>query len=156
MWQSALPPGLCATGVGVAGSSMMGALLTAGLTPAQQDGEAFAGLLCSIIVPIVLLIIWIRVAVWVYRDARSRGLEATMWLLITLLAGIIGLIIYLVVRNQPQHRLMPQYPPPGYAYPPPPPPQGAYQNPYYGQQQYVVEDYYVDEYGRRVPPPPPQ
>lgn len=134
---------------------MMGALLATGLTPAQQNGEIFAGLLCSIIIPIIFLIIWIWVAIWVYRDAQSRGMEATMWLLITLLAGILGLIIYLVVRNQPQPRLAPQSPPPGYAYPPPPPPPGSYQNPYYGQQQYVVEDYYVDEYGRRVPPPGP-
>ncbi len=40
--------------------------------------------------------------VWTYRDARARGLNAVMWVLVVLLApSLIGLIIYLAVgRNQ--------------------------------------------------------
>jgi uncharacterized membrane protein YhaH (DUF805 family) len=59
-----------------------------------------------------LIAVWILLAVWVYRDARKRGMEATLWLLLVLLTGFIGLIVYLIVRRD--HPI--QQPPP----PPPP------------------------------------
>ncbi len=44
--------------------------------------------------------IQIAIAVWVYRDAQKRTLDnPVMWLLVTLVGGIIGLIVYLVVRS---------------------------------------------------------
>jgi len=59
-----------------------------------------------------LIAVWILLAVWVYRDAKKRGMEATLWLLLVLLTGFIGLIVYLIVRRD--HPI--QQPPP----PPPP------------------------------------
>jgi hypothetical protein len=51
---------------------------------------------------IILVLFWFIVAillcVWVYRDAKVRGENATLWLIIVLIAGIIGLIIWLIVR----------------------------------------------------------
>ncbi|MHA1262565.1 MAG: PLDc N-terminal domain-containing protein, partial [Candidatus Freyarchaeota archaeon] len=51
----------------------------------------------------VFILAWFLVAillgVWVYRDARDRGMEAALWLLIVLLTGPLGLIIYLMVRE---------------------------------------------------------
>jgi len=44
-------------------------------------------------------IISIVLAVWVYSDAEKRGMEAALWLIIVLLTGVIGLIIYLIVRE---------------------------------------------------------
>ena len=53
--------------------------------------------------PILLLIVWfviaILVAVWVYKDAKKRDMNAAVWLLIVLVTGCIGCIIYLVVRD---------------------------------------------------------
>ncbi|MHA1607394.1 MAG: PLDc N-terminal domain-containing protein [Candidatus Freyarchaeota archaeon] len=46
-----------------------------------------------------LIIVDVIIAVWVYRDARDRGMEAELWLIIVLLTGILGLIIYLIVRE---------------------------------------------------------
>ena len=43
-------------------------------------------------------IIAILVAVWVYRDAERRGKSGGLWLLICFFLGIIGLIIWLIVR----------------------------------------------------------
>ena len=54
------------------------------------------GALCFI--PLVLLIIGILLAVWVYKDAQKRGSSGALWLIIVILTGIIGLIIWLVVR----------------------------------------------------------
>ncbi|KKK99606.1 hypothetical protein LCGC14_2631060 [marine sediment metagenome] len=51
---------------------------------------------------IALLIFWIiaiGLAVWVYRDAKKREMDAAVWLLIVLLSGCIGFIIYLKVRE---------------------------------------------------------
>ncbi|MBY9007269.1 MAG: hypothetical protein KGD63_10980 [Candidatus Lokiarchaeota archaeon] len=52
---------------------------------------------------IVLLVVWfvvsLLIAIWVYKDAKSRDMNAAVWLLIVLLTGCIGCIIYLVVRD---------------------------------------------------------
>jgi heme/copper-type cytochrome/quinol oxidase subunit 2 len=50
------------------------------------------------LVPIIWLVIGILIAIWVYRDAESRGMNGALWLIIVILTGIIGLIIYLLVR----------------------------------------------------------
>ena len=39
-------------------------------------------------------------ALWVYKDAKARGENAVLWLIVVLLTGIIGLIIYVLVRSK--------------------------------------------------------
>ena len=48
---------------------------------------------------VVFFIIGIALAVWVYKDAKKRDMNAAVWLLIVLLTGCIGCIIYLIVRD---------------------------------------------------------
>jgi len=51
---------------------------------------------------ITFIIFWsvaIGLAVWVYKDAKKRDMNAAVWLLIVLLSGCIGCIIYLIVRE---------------------------------------------------------
>lgn len=43
-------------------------------------------------------VIWIIIAIWVYRDAESRGMNGALWLIVVIILGIVGLIIYLLVR----------------------------------------------------------
>lgn len=78
------------------------------------------------------LAVAILIAVWVYKDAKSRGMDAAIWLLVVLLAGLIGLIVYLVIRKD--HPVGGYQLPPGYYYAPPP----GYADPY--QQQYSPYD----------------
>ncbi len=85
--------------------------------------------------------IWIVVAIWVYKDAQSHSANGVLWLIVVILLGLIGLIIYLVVRPKetaPPPGFYPPPPghappPPGYAHPPPgdgaPPPQQPPQSP---------------------------
>jgi len=47
----------------------------------------------------VFYIIGILIAVWVYKDAKKRDMNAAVWLLIVLLTGCCGCIIYLIVRD---------------------------------------------------------
>ena len=64
-----------------------------------QAGWAFMGLglaVCGIIA--VVWIIFIVIAIWVYRDAEKRGSNGVLWLIIVIITGIIGIIIWLVVR----------------------------------------------------------
>ena len=56
------------------------------------------GMMCFI--PIVWFVISILLCVWVYRDAESRGMSGPLWVLIMLIGGIIGLIVYLIVRKE--------------------------------------------------------
>ncbi|KKM00180.1 hypothetical protein LCGC14_1807040 [marine sediment metagenome] len=52
-----------------------------------------------IIVLIIFWIIAIGLALWVYKDAKKRDMNATVWLLIVLVTGCIGCIIYVIVRE---------------------------------------------------------
>lgn len=47
---------------------------------------------------ITWFVVAILLCVWVYKDAKARGEEGALWLIIVLIAGIIGLIIWLIVR----------------------------------------------------------
>ena len=57
---------------------------------------AFASACC--LVYVFFFVIWIVIVIWVYRDAEQRGENGVLWLLIVLVAGIIGLIIWLILR----------------------------------------------------------
>lgn len=46
-----------------------------------------------------LLVLWIVVIVWVYRDAERRGMNGVLWALLVLIGNLIGLLIYLIVRT---------------------------------------------------------
>jgi len=85
---------------------LIGLLLTMALStiasaqdPWDDAGWAFWGLTgVFCIIPLVLFIVWIILAIWVYKDAEKRGSSGVLWLLIVIITGIIGLIIWLVVR----------------------------------------------------------
>lgn len=51
------------------------------------------------VLAIVFWIVAILIAVWVYKDAKKRDMNAAVWLLIVLLTGCCGCIIYLIVRD---------------------------------------------------------
>ena len=45
-------------------------------------------------------VLWAALAYWVYRDANRRNMDnALLWGVITFFLGLIGLVIYLVVRE---------------------------------------------------------
>ena len=56
---------------------------------------------------IVLFALGLLLCIWVYRDAERRGMDGTLWLIIVLIANIVGLIIYLAVRRPEVARGMP-------------------------------------------------
>ncbi len=37
--------------------------------------------------------------VYIYRDANSRNLNGTLWLLIVITSWLVGVIVYFIVRN---------------------------------------------------------
>jgi hypothetical protein len=55
------------------------------------------------LIPIAFFAVWIiiaiLIAVWVYRDAEKHGESGVLWLIIVLITGIIGLIIWLIIRR---------------------------------------------------------
>lgn len=93
---------------------------------------AFFGL-WYLICGVIWFVLWIIIAIWVYRDAEQRGMSGALWLLIVIFTGLIGLIIYIVVRSdRPQYgyaqQPYPQYQYPAYQQQPPaqaPPPAAA-------------------------------
>jgi TctA family transporter len=70
------------------------------MLPLTIFGDMFTlSAIIAIAVIISVIVVWIVLTVWVHRDANERGMDATIWLLIVLLTGIIGVIIYLFVRE---------------------------------------------------------
>ena len=54
----------------------------------------------ALILAFVLLAIPVLIGVYVYRDAADRGMNAALWTIVAMLTpGLIGLIIYLLVRG---------------------------------------------------------
>jgi len=90
---------------------LMTGLLT-GTALAQSDGNGawlgglFAGAFC--LVWVVMFIIWIGIGIWMYKDAEKRGKNGALWLIIGLVLGIIGLIIWLIVRPSDQEPRQPR------------------------------------------------
>jgi len=66
-----------------------------------QQAEWFFGLIGFVLVIVIFwLVITVLLCVWVYRDAESRGMNGALWLIIVFIAGILGLIVYLIVREE--------------------------------------------------------
>ena len=65
-----------------------------GWNPGFYWGFPFIG-----IFSILLLVFWIIVIVWVYRDAEQRGMNGVLWALLVFIGNLIGLLIYLIVRS---------------------------------------------------------
>ncbi len=116
-------------------------LVPGGLAPLQFEPFGIAlTLLCALV--IAALVAFIFLAIWMYRDAQSRGMSGGLWVALLLIASLVFsflgllvvLIVYLLVRGSHPYGSMPggygyggygyPYPP---AYPPPmaPPPAPA-------------------------------
>lgn len=63
-----------------------------------------AGILFAIIVVLALILgigVPVAMGLYVYNDAKKRGMNALVWTLLTvIIPGFIGLIVYLIVRNE--------------------------------------------------------
>ena len=51
-----------------------------------------------IFVMVMCLVVHILAAVWVFQDIRIRGSGSGIWIVITLIAGLLGALVYAVVR----------------------------------------------------------
>jgi tryptophan-rich sensory protein len=85
------------------------AILLPGIAAAyQRSGDPDATAACGClgfagVVGIVFVILWIvlviALLVWVARDAKARGLDnSVIWMVLVLITGLLGLIIYLLAR----------------------------------------------------------
>jgi RNA polymerase subunit RPABC4/transcription elongation factor Spt4 len=67
----------------------------------------------AVFIPMLLLLaLWIAVIIWVYQDARRRGMSGLLWALLVLIGNITALLIYLIVRNDYQNITPPLSPAP--------------------------------------------
>lgn len=111
------------------------------LLPFQVLFAEWLGLICAL--ALLALLVFVLVALWMYRDAESRRMNGTLWVVLLLLAallfnfvgGAIVVVVYLLVASSHPvggypygYGPAPAYPPyTGYAAPPPPPPAPATQ-----------------------------
>jgi len=70
----------------------------------QADADAAAaaagGVMCVVLVGLVIgVALKVLIIVFIVTDARKRGMDPTLWVLLEIFVGIIGLIVYLCVRE---------------------------------------------------------
>lgn len=51
---------------------------------------------------LILAIYWIGLALWVYRDANRRNVNASIWGLLILITNLVGLIVYMIYKQNNQ------------------------------------------------------
>jgi len=103
-------------------------------------------LLIYILPYVVWFVIVLAMAMWVYNDAKRNNMDAGIWAIIVFFVGVIGIIVYWIMREEhrkPKVYYMPvgYYPPPGYMPPPyygPPPAQAP--PPAYGSTDFICPD----------------
>ncbi|MGZ4731760.1 MAG: PLDc N-terminal domain-containing protein [Terriglobales bacterium] len=77
----------------------------------QRDPDASPFVACGClgffgVIVVAIIALNIALLIWVARDVKSRGMDnAVIWMILVMLTGIIGLIIYLFTR--PQGNLVP-------------------------------------------------
>jgi hypothetical protein len=59
---------------------------------------AAAGAAVCFLFVIIWFVVFILIGIWVYKDAEKRGKSGILWLVIVILLGIVGIIIWLAVR----------------------------------------------------------
>jgi uncharacterized BrkB/YihY/UPF0761 family membrane protein len=65
-----------------------------------MPGGAEVILIGGLLVSLLFFLVWVALAYWVYKDANKRNMDnAILWAAITFLLGLIGLVIYLLVRE---------------------------------------------------------
>ena len=90
---------LCVVGLLLAASLAYAVALQRGDAAAPAAACGCLGFLGFIIIAVIALNI--ALLVWVARDAKSRGMDsAILWMILVMVTGIIGLIIYLLARPQ--------------------------------------------------------
>jgi hypothetical protein len=66
-------------------------------TATAAAGLAICGM--GLLIPLIALAINIALMIWVGKDAKAKGMEnRVLWMVLTFFTGLIGLIIYLIVR----------------------------------------------------------
>ena len=53
--------------------------------------------LCGLLM-VMCLVVNILVAIWVFQDIRTRGTGSGIWIVIALISGLLGALVYAVVR----------------------------------------------------------
>jgi RNA polymerase subunit RPABC4/transcription elongation factor Spt4 len=48
---------------------------------------------------LLFFFIWLAVIVWVYKDAERRRMSGLLWALLVLIGNLVGLLIYLIIRQ---------------------------------------------------------
>ncbi|MFX0056682.1 MAG: zinc-ribbon domain-containing protein [Candidatus Hodarchaeota archaeon] len=103
------------------------------------------------IIPIITFLtccLSIVFAIWVYKDAQKRDMDATVWLLVVLIAGCIGCIIYLIVRHPIGDEVSKQ---PSYTPEPSYQPQDMPATPYTPEKPTEISTKYCRNCGEKIP-----
>jgi hypothetical protein len=88
---------LAALGVVVSVFILAMVVVAVGLVTSPTPGLGFLLLMVAVFALLVLLSDVLMLA-WVVKDARSRGIEGGIWVVVILMANMLGLLVYLASR----------------------------------------------------------
>ncbi len=79
----------------------------------EMAGMAILSSLGLLICSVIWLIVWILVALWAYKDAKKLCMDSPIvWFLVVFFLGIIGIIIYAIIRKDKCKEMQTTYMPP--------------------------------------------
>ena len=66
----------------------------------EQFGDmVFSSILIPIMIVIIYYVISLILALWVYKNSKKRNMNSKGWFIGVFLTGLIGFIVYLVIRD---------------------------------------------------------
>ena len=65
----------------------------------QFGNVVFSSIMNVLIILLVYYFLALVLAIWTYKNAKKRGMKYKSWFLGVLLTGIIGLLVYLTIRD---------------------------------------------------------
>jgi len=68
------------------------------------------GLSALFLIPLLWFVVGLLILVFVYKDAESRGMNGALWAIIVFFLSLLGLLLYLIVRESPQQITPPNRP----------------------------------------------
>jgi len=66
--------------------------------PPEAGGAAIMSCVCAGIAALVAIAIEVAILMFVYKDAKARGTDPLLWMILCFFTTWIGLIIWLIVR----------------------------------------------------------
>ena len=76
---------------------------TGQITPLSAANYAILGGI-AVLWLVLLVYYWLLVMAWLYKNARSEGMNQSLWPILGLFTNLLAVLAFLIVRDDPRRR----------------------------------------------------